>query len=462
MKNRNVVVGVFVVAGFTLFTIGLFLIGNRHEAFARHVEYYTEFSDLSGVTKGTKVQVAGMDAGEVLDVSVPSTPASPFRVRLRINNSFHGLVRTDSVTTIGTEGVVGDTFLLIRPGSAQAAVASAGTTLPSKEPTDMADLIEQGKSVLANVDHTVGTANGVLSSVGTNLNTTLDTVRGTVGNVNGLVVNLRAGRGPAGMLLNDEAVGDQIRLTVSNAQQATVNLNRASEQANRILSDIDSRELPQKVDDAIVSVRSAANNIDVGSLQLRQTISDATRPDSKGVTAGANIRESLSNANLATANIADDSEALKHNLLLKGFFRRRGYFDLAHLSPEKYESNKSFSSSGNKRIWLTSDQIFTPDSNGVERLTTQGKILLDDSFARYADVIDTSAIVIEGYGEGSDADEQLVRARNRAIAVRLYLLAHFQLDASQVGIVALKSSPPTGVDHATWDGVCIVLLASKP
>src|ERR1700744_4402645 len=109
MMNRNFIVGLFVVAGLTLFSVGLFLIGNRNQRFARHVEYYAEFTDLAGLAKGAKVQVAGMDAGQIVDIGVPHSPASRFRVRMRINEALHGLVRTDSVTTIGTEGVVGDT-----------------------------------------------------------------------------------------------------------------------------------------------------------------------------------------------------------------------------------------------------------------------------------------------------------------------------------------------------------------
>ena len=64
--NRFMMVGVFVLAGLALFTTGLFMIGNRHEAFARRVELYTEFADVSGIVPGAGVQVAGMNAGEVL------------------------------------------------------------------------------------------------------------------------------------------------------------------------------------------------------------------------------------------------------------------------------------------------------------------------------------------------------------------------------------------------------------
>jgi phospholipid/cholesterol/gamma-HCH transport system substrate-binding protein len=59
--NRNLIVGLFVLTGLVLFSVGLFMIGNRHQAFTRHVDFYTEFTNLYGLAKGAKVQVAGMD-----------------------------------------------------------------------------------------------------------------------------------------------------------------------------------------------------------------------------------------------------------------------------------------------------------------------------------------------------------------------------------------------------------------
>ena len=106
--NRFMKVGVFVLAGLALFATGLFMIGNRHEAFARHVELYTEFPGVSGIVPGAGVQVAGMDAGEVLAMEIPNAPSAKFKVKVRINEKFSGLVRADSVVTVGTEGVVGN------------------------------------------------------------------------------------------------------------------------------------------------------------------------------------------------------------------------------------------------------------------------------------------------------------------------------------------------------------------
>ena len=61
MPRRYLAIGIFIIAGVTLFALGIFLVGSRHEAFSRHVLLYTEFADLDGIAKGSKVQVAGMD-----------------------------------------------------------------------------------------------------------------------------------------------------------------------------------------------------------------------------------------------------------------------------------------------------------------------------------------------------------------------------------------------------------------
>src|SRR5271167_4981585 len=117
MPRRILAVGIFIIAGITLFALGIFLVGSRHEAFARHVLLYTEFANLDGVTKGSKVQVAGMDAGQVTSIEVPRSPSGQFRVQMKVDEQLHGLIRSDSVVTVDTEGVVGNTFLTIHTGS---------------------------------------------------------------------------------------------------------------------------------------------------------------------------------------------------------------------------------------------------------------------------------------------------------------------------------------------------------
>jgi hypothetical protein len=67
------------------------------------VELYTEFADVSRIVAGTKDQVAGMDAGEVIAMEVPNLPPAKFRVKVRLDEKLSGLVRADALVTVGTE-----------------------------------------------------------------------------------------------------------------------------------------------------------------------------------------------------------------------------------------------------------------------------------------------------------------------------------------------------------------------
>jgi phospholipid/cholesterol/gamma-HCH transport system substrate-binding protein len=461
MKNKNLIVGLFVLAGLVLFMAGLVLIGNRHEAFARHMDFYADFTNLAGLSKGSKVQVAGMDAGQVLDIAVPASPSARFRVRLRIEESLHGLVRTDSVATIGTQGVVGETFLLIHPGSPTAAEASALSLLPSKEPMDLANLLDQGQGLVGDVDVTVKDADGLLKKTGLQLGSTLGNANTTLANVNDVVVGLKQGRGAAGMLLQDPALATQIRQTMTNVQQASADLGQVSSKANGLITDVQSRNFPQKIDETMTVVKSAASNVDATTQQIRQTIAEASIPDENGATPGMNIRESLSNTSTATANVADGTEALKHNFLLRNFFLHRGYYDLGHIAADKYRQDHLFTRPENYRVWLSGADLFQQNRSGGEDLSADGKALVASALAQYGESVISTPIVIEGYSDAAGPANQLALSRGHAVVVRQYLLNHFQLNPANLGAVPLMSLPPSGLGHQAWDGICIVVLKLK-
>ena len=451
MPNRNITVGIFVAGGFALFTLGIFLIGNQHKAFARHFEVYTEFANLDGLAKGTKVRVSGMDAGEIVDIEVPTQPTSKFRLKLRIEQRLHPLVRTDSVVTIATEGVVGDKFLLVHQGGPNTSEAGPSMTLPSKEPLEISDLMEKSAGMLKDVT-------SMMKKTGGKLNGALDAVTKTVNNADDILIGLKEGRGPAGMLLRDEDTADRLRQTIENAKQATSSLRHASTRADAMVSDLQSRQLGQKADDAMVSVKSAAQNIDATSRKLHQTLIAALGPDEQGVDAATNIGQSLSNLNQATGNMAEDTEALKHNFFFSGFFKRRGYYNLSNLKPERYRRDKVFSDPENRREWFTDEDLFQAGADGVETLSALGKKRIDGVATQLGDAMVSRPIVVEGYASTSDHEEQFAKSRDRAILVSQYLHKHFHLDVQNVGVVSLLDQPPYGVHKDHRDAICMVIL----
>ncbi len=475
MRNRYLGLGIFVVAGTVLFALAIFLIGNQHSFFGKHIDLYTKFKDLNGLAKGANVRVGGFDAGEVADISVPGSPSAGFRLKLQLNEQVRGLVRTDSVATIVTEGVVGDKVLLIGPGSPNSPEAAPFSELPSKETSDIADLIQKSTTLVSD-------ASGTMKVVADKLTGALDSVTTTVDNANDIVVGLKQGRGTIGMLLRDEQTATDIRQALANVRDATSSLNHASAQADALISDFQSRGLPAKAEtitakaDAIISdlqsrnfgekldqtmdtVHSAAHNIDATTQQLRETLARALAPDAQGRDAGDNIRQALSNANEATANIADDTEALKHGFFFRGFFKRRGYYTMARLAPDKYRQDKVFASPKNPRVWIEAAEMFEPRQGQSETLSPAGESRIDAAVAQLGDRVIGEAIVVEGYAMSGTPADQLALSRSRAILVRNYLHTRFQLDSRNIGTVPLGGFPPSAAHKESWNGICIVLLS---
>ena len=459
--KRNLFAGLFVLAALTLFAAGLFLVGNRNKAFDHHVEFYADYSNLNGLAKGAKVRVSGMEAGQVVDIQIPSSPSSQFRVKMQIDAKLRGLVRTDSVTTIGTQGVVGDIYLLIHSGSPQAPAAGNLSTLPTKEPFDFDALLEKGNGVINDADKTINDTDKTITQLGGSLQTTLGRADTTISNVNDVVAGIKQGRGAVGLLLRNQQFAGEVQQTVDNAQKATGSLAHASGQADQMISSLQSRNLPQKVDDTLSSARSATAQLDATSKQLKQTLAEATAPDSQGNTAGANLRDSLANANAATANLSEDTEALKHEFFFKGFFKKRGYYTLDNIDPARYRADKVFTSPLNQRFWLSAAGLFETGSDGAEQLSTGGKEMLDDAVTRDGGSAILQPIVIEGYSNSADEATQVAVSRRRSILVSQYLQKHFLLNPQNVGFVALAGTPPTNAGHAGFDGVSINVLRPK-
>ncbi len=465
-------IGLFIVIGFGLFAAILFLIGNRHEAFSKHMEVYSEFSNISGLAKGAKVRVSGMDAGEIKKIDIPQSPSAKFRLLLQIEEKVRGMVRKDSVVSIETEGIVGDKFISIKKGTGKAEEVGAGTTLPSKEPMDLAELMEKGSGLLNDVHggvndirgrvdmtldsmtKTVNHADALIVGVQPNMNRIASNGREIAERVNTLVTGLNQGKGPAGMLLKDEATKQQLQATLTNVQQASANLDNASARVNETVADFQSRDL-------IANAQVTLDNVQSISQELNSTVKNALAQDNMGEDGAANLRETLSNLNRSTTNLAEDTEALKHNFFFRGFFRKRGFYNLDQVTPTEYVQACERHKNVGSRLWLQASSLIVSDTNGQEQLSEAGRHQIDSEVALVVDSLPEHLIVVEGYSMVGPPDQQFVRSRRRADLVRRYLETHYHLRHSDLGIVPLRNKPPQSAGRESWDGAAIMLLKVK-
>jgi phospholipid/cholesterol/gamma-HCH transport system substrate-binding protein len=472
MRVHTWAIGLFIILGTGLFATVLFLIGNRHDVFGKHAEFYSEFSDIGGLPNGAEVRVSGFEAGEVKGIQVPAGSNSKFRLKLQVRASTRGMIRTDSVVSIKTEGIVGDKYISIQEGTKNAAAAQDGAILPSQEPFDMGAMLERSSALLNNVDQSVTDVRGRLDFALNSVTKTVTNIDGLVltvqpdirkmaanasqitGTLSNIVADLDAGRGPVGLLLKDQATRRQLQDTVSNIHQASVNLNDASMRGDHIVADLESRDLAS-------SVQVTLDNVQALSKELREDVARALGPDDLGDDGAANIRETLSNLSRGTSNLADDTEALKHEFFFRGFFKKRGFYDLEELAPADYVKACEQGQSCRSRAWLDAPSVFATASQGDETLTETGRGEIDHAVTPYLKSLPDRIVIVEGYCSAGTADQQFVVARDRADLVRQYLEAHFHLLHSDVGVVPLGDRPPRNAGRSMWNGVGIVFFEGQ-
>lgn len=465
MNKRNLWVGIFVVVAIALFGAGLFLIGNEHEAFRRHTDFYTEFANVDGIAKGAKVRVKGMDAGEVQEVNIPPSLNGKFRLQMKLDDRLHGLIRDDSVVSVETSGLVGDKFLSIGGGNPGSPQAAPGATLASKEPLALGKMLEKADGILTQVSGTIKQVDGTVADVQGKLDGTLNAATSTLRNANGMVTDVRHGKGAAGVLLADPATAENVKQAVVDARQATASLSAASAQVNGIVGEVQQRQLVAKVDTTLNNTQNATQQLDQASHRVNDTLKSAFAPDQYGEGAGLNVQQSLTNLNEATGNLADDTEALKHEFFFRGFFKKRGYNSLDRLPVNSYRDGTLLKKQPEDRQWISAADLFEangdPATTGsAERLSAAGRAALDDAASRIPNLY-TSALIVEGYASAGTTGQELSRSRQRAILVRNYLQLHFDLEAKDLGVIGMSATPPVAAGRTTWDGICLVRLPSS-
>lgn len=156
--------------------------------------------------------------------------------------------------------------------------------------------------------------------------------------------------------------------------------------------------------------------------------------------------------------------SLKHNFLLRGFFNKRGYFDLAQLSPAAYRQGALTSGGGRQslRTWLSADGLFDTEgaARGNERLTDAGKVRVDAAIAPSLEHVASGIVMVEGYAQVGLRDQQYLQSMARASIVREYLIDRFHLDPQATGAMPLGAESIDGPQRA-WDGVALVVILPK-
>ncbi len=458
--------------GLLLFGLGLFMIGERRLLFEDSFEIYTEFATMGGLQDGASVRVAGMNAGQVLGIEAPPGPASRFRVKVRVVEELHPLVRTDSVASIQSDGLIGNTFLQISPGTDQAPPAPAESTLPSREPFALGDLLEQISDTVDSIDNTVVEVRAEVQGVVTGISETADEISLLVEDVGEdikaitvagnrisqdiefIVAGVKSGEGTMGRLVRDDALYNELTAVARQAQAVAENTREVTERVRDVVSQVQDSEIVSETEQAVRNVNEVTG-------QARDTLAGFAEKNEAGQGMGQDLRLTLQYAREAMNNLAENLASLRQNWFFRGLFKDRGFYDLGALTVEAYRDGILEKDRRVIRRWIRAEELFSSEPDGSENLTDEGRKRLDSVMAEFLRYASDNPLMVEGYASAPSRDEQFLLARRRAAVVREYVVQRFFLDRNYTGFIPMGELAPDSPSGDRWEGVALALFVHK-
>jgi len=133
-------VGLFILAGFLAFCYLAFnlgevsLFGN-----SRMMTIKAEFDNISGVKKGSSVQIAGVPVGSVTRVTLG--PDHLAEVLIEIDRTLK--IPSDSVASVKSQGIIGDKYIQITLGGGSQLLTEGGELVETESAVDIESLISK-------------------------------------------------------------------------------------------------------------------------------------------------------------------------------------------------------------------------------------------------------------------------------------------------------------------------------
>ena len=310
---QNIKLGVLIVSGLIIFTLGVFFIGNKQNLFGDSILVSSVFKNVNGLQSGNNVRYSGVNVGTVKEIKFLNDTA--ICVDMLINREAGNLIKNNALATINSDGLVGSMVLNILPSSqAPSPTIKEGDTLASISQVATADMlntlnktnenaalltqdllkitnsINSGEGVLGDLLKDKTLAKNVQESV-ENLNETTKSARLGLAKLNGILNNVDYENSVAGLLLSDTS---------------------AQKSFSTIIKDLETTS--SQIKGISVDLGEFSNNLNSEKGALNYVLKDSSFVNHLG--------QSMENIEEATHRFNENMEALKHNILFRGYFRK--------------------------------------------------------------------------------------------------------------------------------------------
>jgi phospholipid/cholesterol/gamma-HCH transport system substrate-binding protein len=312
---NNVKLGLFVLGGLLFLVILLYMIGKNRSLFGDTYILKARFENAQGLVAGNNVRFSGIQAGTVKKLQILSDTV--IEVTMIIEKKMQTVIRKNAIASIGTDGLVGNKVVNIATVKQPAALAEEGDILATKKAVNTDDILQ-----------TLYKTNNDVAIIASNLKTTVQQIN----NSSGLWA-----------LLNDNTLPQNLKTSAANIRLATAKAGIMANNLNEVVTDIKNGKgsvgsllkdtsFAKNLNEAVVKIKSVGDEAGVLAGEINKIVAGLQSDinNGKGV-ANTLLRDSmvviklnasLDNIQKGTDGFNQNMEALKHNFLLRGYFKR--------------------------------------------------------------------------------------------------------------------------------------------
>ena len=315
MKTSNTQkfnLGLFVVITTIILVFALYFIGKKQNLFGNTFRISAVFNNVNGLILGNNVRYSGINVGTVKNIVMIND--STICVDMVIENKILKHIKKNAIAAIGSDGLVGSMVINIVPGKEISETLKPDDTIQSYNKTSTTDMLET-------------------------LNTTNDNAAKLTSDLLKITTAIKEGKGTIGMLIEDAEMASDVKQTVINLKTASANasatvrelkhiidaINYDKSMAAVVLSDPASAKQLKSI---ITNLEKSSENIDSVITNLNSVVLDVKNGKGtvnymiKDTILVDNIDETMKNIKEGSVRLNENLEALKHNFLFRGYFRK--------------------------------------------------------------------------------------------------------------------------------------------
>jgi phospholipid/cholesterol/gamma-HCH transport system substrate-binding protein len=305
LKWSQLRVGLTVLFALITLAVLIFLMSGTGGLFTHKIVIKSYFDNAGGLRVGAPVRLQGVDIGNVTGIQiVPGKPLTPVEVIMKVGTAYAFNLHKDSVTSLATAGVLGETYIDINSTFAKGPGVVDGDTLAIRDTPDIQDVVRASQGTLQNMDALLKRLDRIVAfiesgqgSIGKviydpslydRLNSTVNEFKGIVDEVNSgkgsigpliasdeaykkamsaidklnaMVDDLQQGKGTAGKLLKDPALYDNANKTIANVRQLTDDVNAGKGALGKLTHD---QEFANKLQTTMNNLAALTDELEKG------------------------------------------------------------------------------------------------------------------------------------------------------------------------------------------------------